>query len=37
MSGADVSITGEPESTLIELFDKGIRDFESIKGITFKK
>ncbi|HRU18131.1 MAG TPA: radical SAM protein [Bacteroidia bacterium] len=36
MSGADVVLLGEPESTLIELFDKGIRDFESIKGIAFK-
>ena len=36
MSGADVVLLGEPESTLIELFDKGIRDFESIKGIAVK-
>lgn len=36
MSGADVVLLGEPESTLIELFDKGICDFETIQGIAFK-
>jgi radical SAM superfamily enzyme YgiQ (UPF0313 family) len=36
MSGADVVLLGEPELTLIELFDKGISDFEPIKGMAFK-